>query len=749
MKELKKITKSIDLSNFSILTDTGFEKIEKLHETIPYEVYQLKLSDGKILKCADNHIVFFLDDMEEVFVKDLCAGNKICALTDEGLGEVEVVEIINLGYKEVMYDFELLKKSNHRYYTNGILSHNTAVIEGLAIKIFKKETEIWLLNKRIVEINMTSMVSGTKYRGEFEQRMEDLIKEIEENPEIIIFIDEIHNIIGAGGASGSMDAANIIKPALSKGFMKCIGATTLEEYKKHIESEGAFERRFQKVYISEPSKEETELLLNDIKIKYEEYHGVLYSKEIVKECVNFADKYITYRKFPDKAIDLMDEVGARVKLKNVTVPANFKELETALEENRVKKIEQSANQNFEEAAKHRDEEKRILLKLEKERIEWESEIKKNKIKVKIEDVAYIISSHTGVPVSKLTDSENKKLLEISTYLKEKIIGQDEAVQKVEESMQRSRLGLQDPCRPLASFLFLGPTGVGKTMMAKLLASHLFNTNDSFIRIDMSEYDEKTSVAKLIGSPPGYVGYDDKGQLTEKVKNRPYSLILFDEIEKAHIDIFNVFLQILDEGKLTDSNGSEVNFKNTVIIMTSNIGTRNILEENTLGFGTQSDTLKNDKKLVFKELEKHFKPEFLNRIDEKVVFNPLGKEQIEIIAKLEMNEMLSRVKLKGYNIAATEEVISNIATMGYEKKYGARPIKRAISERIGNLISKAVLKGEIIVGEKYNLVLENEEIKIQIDKIILIEQLVGAIASIAKISVEKPKKVKKNARNKSE
>jgi len=607
----------------------------------------------------------------------------------------------------------------------------TAVVEGLAIKIHKKETEVWLLNKRIVEINMTSMVSGTKYRGEFEQRMEDLIKEIEENPDIITFVDEIHNVIGAGGASGSMDAANIIKPALSRGVMKCIGATTLEEYKKHIESEGAFERRFQKVYINEPTKEETEILLNNIKGKYEDYHGVEYSKEMIGECINYADKYITYRKFPDKAIDLLDEVGSRVKLKNTSLPESFKEMEVALEEAGKKKLEASNNQNFEEAARFRDEEKRILHELEDEKIRWQSEVRKNKIKVKIEDVAYIISSHTGIPVNKLTDSENKKLLSICEYLKEKIIGQDEAVQKVEDAIQRSRLGLQDPFKPLASFLFLGPTGVGKTLMAKFLASHLFHTNDSFIRIDMSEYGEKHSVSKLIGSPPGYIGHEDKGQLTEKIKNRPYSLILFDEIEKAHPDVFNVFLQVLDEGKLTDSSGSEVNFKNTIIIMTSNIGTRNILEENTLGFGAQSDTLKNDKKLVFKELEKQFKPEFLNRIDEKIVFNALGREQIETITKIEMNEMLLRIKEKNYNITATEDVIKNIALVGYDKKYGARPIKRAIQERIGNLISKAVLKGQVVVNQKYNLILDGDEIKISI------------------VNNVELKKTKKNARSKSE
>jgi len=614
----------------------------------------------------------------------------------------------------------------------------TAVVEGLAIKINKKETDVWLLNKRIVEINMTSMVSGTKYRGEFEQRMEDLIKEIEENPDIIVFLDEIHNVIGAGGASGSMDAANIIKPALSRGTMKCIGATTLEDYKKHIENESAFERRFQKIYVNEPTKEETEILLTSIKTKYEEYHGVEYSEEIIKECVNYADKYVTYRKFPDKAIDLLDEVGSRVKLKNIIIPNNLKELELILNETVNKKKEASKEQNFEKAAQYRDEERKILQEIENEKIKWEIDAKKNRTKVKVEDVAYIISSHTGIPVNKLTDSENRKLLSISEHLKQRIIGQDEAVQKVEEAIQRSRLGLQDPDRPLASFLFLGPTGIGKTLMAKLLASHLFNTNDSYIRIDMSEYEEKHSVSKLIGSPPGYIGHEDKGQLTEKVKNRPYSLILFDEIEKAHPDVFNVFLQVLDEGKLTDSTGSEINFKNTIIIMTSNIGTRNILEENTLGFKAQTDTLKNDKKLVFKELEKHFRPEFLNRIDEKVVFNPLGREQIEIITQIELDDVLTRVKEKGYNITATKEVVLNIAQVGYDKKYGARPIKRAISERVGNLISKAVLKGEIIPSFKYSLCLKDEEI--------VIFQDVEVHEEILK-SVIKPKS-KKNARNKS-
>ena len=589
----------------------------------------------------------------------------------------------------------------------------TAIIEGLAIKMQKKEADVWLNGKRLIEINMTSMVSGTKYRGEFEQRMESLIKEIESNTDVIVFFDEIHNVVGAGGTAGSMDAANIIKPALSRGIIKCIGATTLEEYKKHIESEGAFERRFQKIYISEPSKEDTAKLLKNIKDKYEEYHGVNYSDDIIYNCVNYSDKYITYRKFPDKAIDLMDEVGSRVKLKNVVVPNNIKELERFLEQTITNKKESSRAQDFERAAQYRDEERRLVKEIQEEKEEWERSIRKNKKAVEIEDVAHIISSHTGIPANKITDSENEKLLKISEFLNKKIIGQNDAVQKVEDAMQRSRIGLQDPCRPMASFLFLGPTGVGKTLMAKLLASHLFNTSDSFIRIDMSEYGEKHSVAKLIGSPPGYIGHEDKGQLTEKIKNRPYSLILFDEIEKAHPDVFNVFLQVLDEGKLTDSTGSEVNFKNTIIIMTSNIGTKNILEENNLGFGIQKDVLKNDKKVVFKELEKHFRPEFLNRIDEKVVFNPLGKEQIVSVTKIEMNEMISRLRCKGYNFDVSEDVIKNIAEVGYDKKYGARPIKRAIQERIGNLISKSILQGSVAIEESYVLVMDNDEIKISL------------------------------------
>ena len=594
------------------------------------------------------------------------------------------------------------RKKNNPMLVGGAGVGKTAVVEGLAIKIFNKKVDVWLLNKRIIEVNITSVISGTKYRGEFEERMEDLMKEVESNPDIIIFIDEIHNIVGAGGTSGSMDASNIIKPALSRGSIKCIGATTLEEYKKHIESESAFERRFQKVYIGEPTIKETETILNNIKQRYEDFHGVVYSDDIIKECVHLANKYITYRKFPDKAIDLMDEVGARVKLKNARTPPTLVDLELELNEATFNKKEASSNQKFEEAAILRDYERDLMSKIKKEREDWEKSVRESKVLVTPEDVASIISFHTNIPVKKITGLENKMYLNISNVLKEKIIGQDEAVEKVADAIQRARMGFNDPLRPLASFLFLGPTGVGKTLMAKLLSSHLFSAKDSFIRIDMSEYEDKFSISKLIGSPPGYIGHEDKGQLTEKVKNRPYSLILFDEIEKAHPDVFNVFLQVLDEGTLTDSVGTEVNFKNTIIVMTSNIGTRNILEENRLGFENNSEVLKDDKKMVFKELEKHFKPEFINRIDEKVVFNPLGKPQIKDIAKIELNEILGRIKEGGFDITASDDVVKKIAEEGYDKKYGARPIKRAISEKIGNLVSKAVLNGEVLPLKQYTL-----------------------------------------------
>ena len=458
---LKKIESTINLSNFSILTDTGFEKVVNLHKTIKYEVYELKLVDGTKLRCADNHIVFFKDDMEEVFVKNLKPGNKICVNRDGVLSEAEVESITPTGVFEEMYDFELEENSGHRYYTNNILSHNTAIAEGLALRIFNKQVDRWLFNKRIVELNIASVVSGTKYRGEFEQRMEEIIKEVQNNPDVILFIDELHNVIGAGGASGSMDAANIIKPALARGEMKCIGATTVDEYKKVIESDSALERRFQKVYVNIPSKDETVAILKQIRPKYEDFHGVSFSDEVIEKCVELADRYITYRNFPDKAIDLMDEVGSRVKLSNVIVSEEIKKLEQELASAVAQKEEAAATQNYEAAAKYRDIVKDINIKIEEENISWLKKIKQMKIQVTVEDVAKIIAKQTGIPLNKLTDSENEKLIHLDSYLKDRVIGQDEAIEKITNAIQRSRVGIQDPNKPIASFLFLGSTGVGK------------------------------------------------------------------------------------------------------------------------------------------------------------------------------------------------------------------------------------------------------------------------------------------------
>lgn len=578
----------------------------------------------------------------------------------------------------------------------------TAIVEGLAIRIFNKQVDRWLFNKRIIELNITSIVSGTKYRGEFEQRMEEIIKEVQKNPDIILFIDEIHNVMGAGGASGSMDAANIIKPALARGEMRCIGATTLDEYKKVIENDAALDRRFQKVFVSVPTKEQTVEILKQISPKYEDYHGVVFSEEILEKCVELSDRYITYRNFPDKAIDLMDEVGSRVKLSNVIISEEIKKLEIDLKDAEIKKKEAALTQNYESAAKYRDLVKDINIQIEEENVRWQEKVKQMKIQVTVEDVAKIISKQTGIPLSKLTDSENEKLVQLDSYLKARVIGQDEAIIKVTDAIQRSRVGIQDPNKPIASFLFLGSTGVGKTHMAKILSKYLFDTDESFIRFDMSEYMEKFDVTKLIGAPPGYVGHEDKGQLTERVKNRPYSIILFDEIEKAHKDIFNILLQVLDDGKLTDSHGKEVNFKNTIIIMTSNIGTEKILSDRKLGFSVSTDVVDpiNDK--VMAELKKAFRPELLNRIDEKIVFQPLIEEDILKIIDIELNQMVSRITDKGFKVSVDDSVRKFLLDSGYDKEYGARPLKRAITTFVETPVAKFLLSKKVKIGTTIKL-----------------------------------------------
>ena len=590
----------------------------------------------------------------------------------------------------------------------------TVIVELLAQKIADNDVEMWLLNKKIIELSPAGIVSGTKFRGEFEEKMVNILKEIKENKDIIVFIDEIHNMVGSGGSSGSLDGANIIKTALSNGDMRCIGATTTDEYKKYIESEGAFVRRFQNVSINEPNVATVTKLLMDIKWKYEEFHGVKYTKEAIVQCVTLADKYLTYRKFPDKAIDLLDEVGSLTKIKEIVTPESLILERTKLDEITKSKEEASKKQDFESAAMWRDEERKLFTIIEDLEEKFRKTTSKNKIKVKLEHIAAIISSHTGIPVTKLTESETKKLKVLSESLKSVVIGQDNASELVADAIKKAKLGFNDPNKPIASFLFLGSTGVGKTYLAKTLAKVLFNTKDSFIRFDMSEYKESYSLSKLIGSPPGYIGHDEKGLLTEKIKNKPYSIVLLDEIEKAHPSIFNLFLQILDDGILTDSLGSVIDFKNTIIIMTTNIGTKSIVNNTSVGFGAQDENLlKVDTLKVIKSLEKEMSPEFINRIDEKIVFNPLSKKDIQRIVDIEIVTSMKRVAEKGYKIAVSKDVVKYIGEIGFDKRYGARPLKRAISDKLIGFITKEIINEAIKKQNKYSLYMDKDEIKLKL------------------------------------
>lgn len=581
----------------------------------------------------------------------------------------------------------------------------SAISEGLALRIVNRKVPKNLLNKRILTLDMGSLVAGTKYRGQFEERVKAILNELSRNPDIIIFIDELHTIVGAGGSSGSLDASNMFKPALARGEVQCIGTTTLNEYRNHIEKDGALERRFQKIIVDPPSYQETLTILNNVKSKYEDHHNVEYTEEAIINCVRLTERYITDRNFPDKALDAMDEAGSRAQLTQVKVPDALMKLEQNLEKVMEEKKVSVKDQDYESAAKFRDLERKIKLNIEIETKSWEQKLKERRKVVDGERVAEVVSMMSGIPLNKVSQSENEKLSNLEETLKGKIIGQDGAVKKVSKAILRNRFGLKDPNRPIGSFIFLGPTGVGKTQFAKELASSIFGDKDALIRIDMSEYMEKFSSTKLIGAPPGYVGHEDGGQLTERVRRKPYSVVLFDEIEKAHPDIFNSLLQILDEGFVTDSLGRKINFKNCLIILTSNVGQRKASEFGmSVGFkNSEGNTQQeNSSSIIKKELSKSFSPEFLNRIDEIIYFDPLSKEDLIKIIDVELKKMYPRFEEIGYKITVSKELKEKMAESGYDPKYGARPLKRVIQRYIEDVIAELAVTNKIKEGAKISM-----------------------------------------------
>ena len=582
----------------------------------------------------------------------------------------------------------------------------SAIAEGLALRIIEKKVSRILYNKRVVTLDLASIVAGTKYRGQFEERMKAVMNEIEKNDNIILFIDEIHTIVGAGGATGSLDASNMFKPALARGEIQCIGATTLDEYRQYIEKDGALERRFQKIIVEPTSIDETIEILQNIKDKYESHHNVNYTDEAIIACVKLTDRYVSDRFLPDKAIDAMDEAGSRVHITNMDVPKNVINLEASLESVKEKKNEVVKKQKYEEAAKLRDDEKRIEKELLAAQDKWQEDLKLHRETVTEDDISEVVSMITGIPINKIAKAELNQLSKLDKNISGKVIGQDEAVSKVVKAIQRNRAGIKDPNKPIGSFIFLGQTGVGKTQLAKILSSELFNGADSLIRVDMSEYMEKFAISRLIGAPPGYVGYEEGGQLTEKVRRKPYSVILLDEIEKAHPDVFNMLLQILDEGVMTDSLGRKIDFKNTIIIMTSNLGARQVKDfGNGVGFGTEavkSQESKNIRSTIEKSLKKAFSPEFLNRIDEIVIFNSLEKEDLKKIISIELEKLKSRIKDLGYEIKISTKAVNFLCEKGYDKKYGARPLKRAIQNYIEDLIAEEIVQSKLKKGNNIKI-----------------------------------------------
>jgi ATP-dependent Clp protease ATP-binding subunit ClpC len=593
----------------------------------------------------------------------------------------------------------------------------SAIAEGLALRIVQRKVSRVLFNKRVVTLDLASLVAGTKYRGQFEERMKAVMNELEKSPDVILFIDEIHTIVGAGGASGSLDASNMFKPALARGEIQCIGATTLDEYRQYIEKDGALDRRFQKVMVEPATPVETIEILNRIKEKYEEHHGVTYTDEAINACVSLTTRYITDRFLPDKAIDALDESGSRVHLTNIHVPQNIIDVEQKIEEIKIEKNKVVRSQKYEEAAKLRDTEKNLLEELEKAKSEWEAETKTKRYTVTEDNVAEVVSMMTGIPVQRVGQADSVKLLGMFDAINTRVIGQEDAVKKLTKAIQRTRAGLKDPKKPIGSFIFLGPTGVGKTELAKELARFMFDTEDALIQVDMSEYMEKFAVSRLVGAPPGYVGYEEGGQLTEKVRRKPYAVVLLDEIEKAHPDVFNILLQVLDEGQLTDSLGRKVDFRNTIIIMTSNIGARQLKDFGQgVGFSTvakssQADTY--SRGVIENALKRAFAPEFLNRVDDVVVFNSLTKEDIFKIIDIELKALFDRIQGLGYEIKLTEAAKDFIAEKGYDSNFGARPLKRAIQKHLEDPIAEEILKGELVEGDKMEVDYDKEKEEIRI------------------------------------
>ncbi len=591
----------------------------------------------------------------------------------------------------------------------------SAIVEGLALRIVQRKVSRVLFDKRVISLDMASIVAGTKYRGQFEERIKAILNELSKNKDIILFIDEIHTIVGAGNASGSMDAANMLKPALARGEIQCIGATTLDEYRKNIEKDGALERRFQKVMVEPTSEEETLQILTNIKDRYEEHHNVTYTPEALNACVKLTERYMTDRNFPDKAIDALDESGSRVHITNISVPHEIEVIEEEIETAATNKLKAAQSQDFEKAAGFRDKEQSLKKDLEEAKQRWEKQLLVQRVIVDDEKVAEVVAMMTGVPIQRIAQAEGNRLKEMAPTLKSKIIGQDSAIEKIVKAIQRNRIGLKDPNKPIGTFMFLGPTGVGKTHLAKKLAEYLFDSTDTLIRMDMSEYMEKFTVSRLVGAPPGYVGYEEGGQLTEKVRRRPYSVVLLDEIEKAHPDVFNLLLQVMDEGRLTDSLGRRIDFKNTIIIMTSNIGTRQLKDFGTgVGFNTPSTTDKTySHNILQKALQKAFSPEFLNRVDDIIMFDQLNKESIFKIIDIELDGFYKRISSLGYELNLSDEAKDFIAERGYDIQYGARPLKRAIQKYLEDELAEMIINTDIPHGSIINVDFDKESDKMVI------------------------------------